>query len=48
MEDGTYYLGSSVHSIAPAGSLGKGLEYNSTDVDQGIVFSIQGGEISIE
>jgi hypothetical protein len=48
MEDGTYYLGASVHSLALAGSLGKGLEYNSTDVDQGVIFSIQNGEITIE
>jgi len=45
MEDGTYYLGAAVHSMAPAASSGKGLEYNSTDVDQGIVFTIQDGEI---
>ncbi len=45
MEDGTYYLGAAVHSMAPAGSSGKALEYNSTDVDQGIVFTIQNGEI---
>jgi hypothetical protein len=45
MEDGAYYLGAAVHSMAPAGSSGKGLEYNSTDVDQGIVFTIQDGEI---
>jgi hypothetical protein len=47
MEDGTYYLGACVLSMAPAGSLGKALEYNSTDVDQGIIFTIQNGEITI-
>jgi hypothetical protein len=47
MQDGTYYLGASVHSIAPEGSLGKALEYNSTDIDQGIIFTIQNGEIAI-
>jgi hypothetical protein len=47
MEDGTYYLGASAHSGAPAGSLGKGLEYNSTDANQGITFTIQDGEITI-
>jgi hypothetical protein len=47
MEDGTYRLGACVLSMAPEGSLGKGFEYNSTDTDQGIVFTIQNGEITI-
>ena len=47
MEDGTYCLGTCVHSIAPEGSLGKGFEYNSTDVDQGIIFTIEDGEITL-
>ena len=47
MEDGTYYLGTCVLSMAPAGSLGKRFEYNSTDIDQGIIFTIQDGEITI-
>jgi len=47
MEDGTYCLGASVLSIAPEGSLGKGFEYNNSDPDQGITFTIQGGEITI-
>jgi hypothetical protein len=47
MEDGTYYLGASTLSVAPADSLGKALEYNSTDIDQGIIFTIQNGEITI-
>jgi hypothetical protein len=47
MEDGTYCLGACVHSIAPEGSLGKAFEYNSTDTDQGITFTIQNGEIAI-
>jgi hypothetical protein len=47
MEDGTYYLAARVLGIAPAGSLGKGLEYNNSDPGQGITFTIQGGEITI-
>jgi hypothetical protein len=47
MEDGTYCLGACVHSIAPEGSLGKVFEYNSTDTDQGITFTIQDGEITL-
>jgi hypothetical protein len=47
LEDGAYYLGAAVLSGAPAGSLGTGLEYNSTDIDQGIIFTIQDGEISM-
>ena len=47
MEDGTYSLGACVLSMAPAGSLGKRLEYNSSDVDQGIIFTIEDGEIII-
>jgi len=46
MEDGAYYLGASVLSIAPEGSLGEGIEYNNSD--QGIIFSIQDGEITIK
>jgi hypothetical protein len=47
MEDGTYRLGACVHSIAPEGSLGNGFEYNNTDLDQNITFTIQDGEITI-
>jgi hypothetical protein len=47
MEDGAYVLGACVHSIAPEGSLGKAFEYNSTDTDQGITFTIQDGEITL-
>jgi hypothetical protein len=47
MEDGAYYLGAAVVSVAPAGLSGKALEYDSTDVDQGIIFTVQDGEISI-
>jgi hypothetical protein len=47
MEDGTYCIGASVHSMAPEGSLGKVFEYNNTDTDQGITFTIQDGEITI-
>ena len=48
MEEGTYYLGVCVHSIAPEGSPGKGCEYNCSDPGQGVIFSIQDGEITIE
>jgi hypothetical protein len=47
MEDGTYRIGASVLSIAPQGSLGQGFEYNSSDIDQAITFTIQDGEITI-
>jgi hypothetical protein len=47
MEDGAYVLGACVHSMAPEGSLGKAFEYNSTDTDQGITFTIQDGEITL-
>jgi hypothetical protein len=48
MEDGTYCLSACVHSIAPQGSLGKGLEYMASDYNQSIIFTIQDGEITIE
>jgi hypothetical protein len=48
MEDGTYHLRTCIHSIAPRGSLGRGFEYNTADSDQGIIFTIQNGEITIE
>ena len=47
MEDGTYTIGVCVLSIAPEGSLGKGLEYNSSDIGQAITFTIQDGEITL-
>jgi hypothetical protein len=47
MQDGTYRLGASALSVAPEGSLGKGLEYNSSDIGQKIAFTIQDGEITI-
>jgi hypothetical protein len=47
MEDGTYSIGVSALSIAPEGSLGRGLEYNSSDIGQAIIFTIQDGEITI-
>jgi len=46
-EDGTYSLGASVLSVAPEGSPGKRFEYNSSDLDQAITFTIQDGEITI-
>jgi hypothetical protein len=48
MEDGTYFLRAMALSIAPEGSLGKGLEYNSSDDTQDITFTIEDGEITIE
>lgn len=48
MEDGTYYLNTCVHSIAPESSLGKGFEYNNSDSGQAIIFTIEGGEITIQ
>jgi hypothetical protein len=48
MGDGTYSLGASVHSIAPEGSSGKRFEYNSSDLGQAIIFTIQDGEITIK
>jgi hypothetical protein len=48
IEDGIYSLTAIVYSMAPAGSLGKGAEYSSTDGGQAITFSIQNGEITIE
>jgi len=47
MEDGTYRTGVSVLSIAPQGSSGRGLEYNSSDLGQAITFTIQDGELTI-
>ena len=47
MEDGIYSIGACAHSIAPEGSLGKGFEYVSSDIDQAIIFTIQDGEITI-
>jgi hypothetical protein len=48
MEDGTYHIAVSALSIAPAGSLGRGFEYNSFDLGQAITFTIQNGEITIK
>jgi hypothetical protein len=47
MVDGTYYLSVCILSIAPKGSLGKGIEYVSSDPGQTITFAIQDGEITI-
>jgi hypothetical protein len=47
MEDGTYQIGASVLSVAPQGSLGKRFEYNSSDLGQNIIFTIQDGQITI-
>jgi hypothetical protein len=47
MEDGVYSLSALLHSIAPKGSLGKGLEYMASDPSQTIIFAIQDGEITI-
>jgi len=48
MEDGTYSIACGLHSVAPQGSLGEGMEYYSSDPAQNIVFTIQNGEITIE
>jgi len=48
MGDGAYWLRTLSLSVAPEGSLGKGLEYASTDPGQDIVFTIQDGEITIK
>jgi hypothetical protein len=48
MEDGTYTIGAAVLSVAPAGSSGKGFEYNNSDLGQAIAFTIQDGEITIQ
>jgi hypothetical protein len=47
MEDGTYYVRTRVASMAPAGSLGKGLEYFNTDPGQDIVFTVEDGRITL-
>ena len=47
MGDGTYRVGASALSIAPEGSLGKRLEYDSSDLGQAISFTIHDGEITI-
>ena len=45
--DGAYTIGACVFSMAPADSLGAGFEYNSSDIDEHIVFAVEGGEIAI-
>jgi len=47
MEDGTYTIGAAVLSVAPEDSLGRGFEYNSSDMDEHIIFAIEDGEIII-
>lgn len=48
MEDGTYYLSAFVLSVAPEGSLGRGLECNNNpDPGENIAFTIQDGQIII-
>jgi len=48
MEDGPYTIGAAVLTIAPAGSLGRGFEYDSSDMDEHIIFAIEDGEIVIQ
>ena len=48
MEDGVYCLDALLHSSAPGGSLGKGNEYCIGDPGEAIIFTVQGGEITIE
>ena len=47
MEDGTYLIVFGAHSVAPTGSLGKEGEYGALDMGQAVVFTIEGGEITI-
>ncbi len=47
MEDGVYTLNVNVHSIAPDGSGGLGIEYSSRDPNEFITFSISNGDIII-
>jgi hypothetical protein len=47
MVDGTYVLGTCVHSMAPEGSLGHGFEYNNSDPEESILFTIIDGVITI-
>jgi hypothetical protein len=48
IEDGGYWLRACPHSLAPEGSLGKGLEYFTTDPGQDVIFTIQDGGITIQ
>ena len=48
VEDGGYRLSACPHSLAPEGSLGKGIEYFTTDPGQDVIFTIQDGEITIQ
>jgi hypothetical protein len=48
LQDGAYTIGACVFSMAPADSLGRGFEYNSSDIDEHVVFAIEDGEISIQ
>jgi hypothetical protein len=48
LEDGAYSLGACVLSMAPVGASGKGFEYNSSDIDERIIFTIEDGEIIIQ
>jgi hypothetical protein len=48
LQDGAYTIGACVFSMAPADSLGRGFEYNSSDIDEHVVFAIEDGEISMQ
>ncbi len=48
LQEGAYSIGACVFSMAPAGSLGRGFEYNSSDMDEQIIFAIEDGEIIIQ
>jgi len=48
LEGGAYSIGAAVSSMAPAASLGRGFEYNSSDIDEYIIFAIERGEIIIQ
>jgi hypothetical protein len=47
MEDGVYWIVFGAHSVAPAGSLGKGAEYINHDMGQAIVLTVEDGEITV-
>ncbi len=48
LEDGAYTIGACVFSMAPAASLGRGFEYNSSDIDEYVIFAVEDGGISIQ
>jgi hypothetical protein len=47
MGDGTYAFDVNVHSLAPAGSAGHGIEYSSRDPTEVVVFTIKEGIVEV-